>query len=301
MLNSLEKTYWIPAKQLLRLSRFPTHHEAVQKGIVSTQKPPIRIFVSHRWDTPDHPDPQGNRLHIIIRFIFESICLSLGVCERFFSYSEPEIILNPSLSQHIQNHHPKEIGYNEDPLWFDGFLIETLLSSWLKRNFPFLVVKADEVLAVSRIMSDIGIWYDYTCIPQKPFKPESDEQIYFNSTLARLSSIIKESHVLIAWDKQSNNRGWCIFEGIVAEKEKVANYDAVPNTNWKIAVFNLDNESNNVHPNRQIAHYLNRTIDLLVKKDVRQLKQYFESQNIVCTVKEDEEVACKLIYNYLHG
>lgn len=300
--DSQKFVFWVPAKHLLH-QPFIRYQEALSIRAITPKLPSIPVFVSHRWLDKRFPDPGGNQRHIVIRFLIEAICLSKDICERYFSFSEPEIILNPRLRDQIRNHKPSlstMVRYDDDifaPLIPDED-IATLLARWLKQNFPFLMFETEELIAIGEVLDDIGIWYDYMCIPQKPFTSKSDE-LYFEWALANLTTMIKQSHVLIIWDKKSNDRGWCLLEGIVAEKEKISNFDAAPNTNWKIAIFDLGYGYPAMHPNKQIALYLQKLAEKLSSLSLPELQGFFGEKRIVCTQPEDVSVVCKLIFDYL--
>jgi len=301
--ESQNAVFWMPVKNLLRWPSFIRHQEAFRIRAITTKKPSIPIFVSHRWIDTNFPDPKGNQRHIIIRFLIEAICLSRGICERFFSYAEPEIVLNPRLKRQIKNHQPDWAArwrHDDDPLSLlqPKETTEVLLARWLHENFPYLVFETKELMAIGEVLNDIGIWYDYTCIPQKPFTSEL-ERLYFEWSLTKLTSVIKGSNALIIWDKQANDRGWCLLEGMMAENERIASYDATPNTNWKVAVFDLGQGYPDLHPNKQIALHLRQLIKELTPKDSQQLQAHFEKKQITCTREEDFDVVCKLISEYL--
>ncbi len=286
--------FWFPVRVLLKWPQFIQHQQALQMRVISTEPPPIPLFISHRWQNTEYPDPHGNQRHVIIRFLFEAICLSKGICERFFAYAEPEIVLNPQLKRQLQQH----VAFGpRNPAASPSLETALLLNRWLQQNFPFLSVDMDELMAISMVMDDIGIWYDYVSMPQTPLVSD-DERSLFEWSLANLSSVIRRSHVLVIWDKQSNDRGWCLYEGVIAEKEALANYDATPNTDWKLAVFDLG-FGRNVHPNKQLALFLRRFAEAIAPKNALELQNYFAEQQIVCTKVEDVPVVCKLISDYL--
>jgi len=216
----------------LRFEGFPRHEGAVAEDLVTSKRPPIPVFVSHRWVGTEHPDPNGSQRHIVLRFLVEAVAMSKGLLPHLFSYAPPEARVNPRLEAAIRVQEPQELGFDEDPEWFEGpgHTVESLLPLWLKTNFPFLRFEREEIEQICAVLKQIGVWYDYSCMPQRPFRTQA-EQTRFEVELRRLPDVMKSSHVLIAWDRDSNDRGWCLLEGIIAAEAGIVSFDAVPNTN----------------------------------------------------------------------
>ena len=301
--SSFATAYWLPAKYLFRLKKFVKFQDAAKKrplSLVSNEIPPIPIFVSHRWLTNTHPDPLGSQLHIIARFIIEAICLSRNICAQSSCYAQPEIVLNPALKHHLRAHRPTKYGYNEDPYWTDGISLERDLPEWLKYHFPLLQFNANEIKNIVEVMKDVGVWYDYISVPQKPFVlSPKQEQEHFDVAISNMENYLRFSHVLITWDLESSKRRWCLYEGIVAENEGNASYDALPNTKEKIAVFNFGNEYRRVRISEQIRLYLLNQKQMLTGKVFEELNEFLDKERIICAKAGEEKVVGRLIYDYL--
>jgi hypothetical protein len=311
----------VPVKQLFSWGKFAPYKDTklqLRLHMINQlmfdawfSKNPIPIFVSHRWDTPDTPDPTGKQFHIVMRFLVEAICLSKGICERFFSYTEPEIVLNPGLMERIQNHRADLLkGLREmeefkkyqrpGPL---GLPMEVLLSRWLLENFPALTFEVDEIVTIASVLRDVAVWYDYSSLPQKPYASK-DEEAYFAWALKHLEHLIPGCHVVAIWDKPAINRAWCLLEGLIAEALQNGSYDASPNTtwfngSWGIANFNLDPKYKNQHPNKQMAHYVRNLKQTFVGMEPGRIVEYFRANDIQCTKEEDLAVVAGILNRFL--
>lgn len=294
------EVYWVPTKALLRDQRFSDFRGSVLAGFITPHRPKIPIFVSHRWLDVNEPDPTGMQAHAAIRFAVEAICLAKGIAEHYFNYATTEVTLTPLLRQQIQEHRfdlDRVIAMN-DPSKMDlGQTTATYLRRWLGQHYPALAFEWDELIQIARVLEDIGFWYDYMCVPQAPFYTPEAQQ-YFENILQALPQLIKTSHALITWDKEANSRAWCLLEGVVAEIEGVANYNAVPNTNWQIAIFDLGHGST-VHPNQQMALNVHQFAKAWVGRAGAELEREFRAQGIACTRDEDLPAVCGVLSAYL--
>lgn len=249
--------------------------------------------------TSDQPDPDQSQRHIVIRFLVEATALSKGIWPQFFFYKEPEVRVNARLEAAIRNVELRELGYDEDPEWFEGpgHTMEVLLEAWLLTNFPLLTFDHESISRVSSVLKQVGVWYDYSSMPQRPFGTVLEKN-RFDEELHGLPELMRSSHVLIAWDKSANDRGWCLLEGVIAADLGNESYDAVPNTNWKIAVFDVDKSLSGLNPSEQIKRFLCTQARLFQGASSNTIENYFRRNNITCTRPEDLPVVCDLISQY---
>jgi hypothetical protein len=61
--NEIAKTFrFVRAAELLGLDALPAYQALQTRGgawFDDTEPPLLALFVSHRWETPDEPDPKG--------------------------------------------------------------------------------------------------------------------------------------------------------------------------------------------------------------------------------------------------
>lgn len=310
----------VPARQLLSWGKFAPYkdtmfqirlHMSSQLALNAWfRKSPIPIFVSHRWDTPNTPDPTERQFHIVMRFLVEAICLSKGICERFFSYADPEIVLNTGLVECIQNHQAdgleglremEEFKKYQQPGLL-GLPMEVLLAQWLLKNFPALAFEGYEILTISRVLRDVAVWYDYSSLPQEPYASK-DEEAYFAWALKHLEHLIPGCHVVAIWDKPAINRAWCLLEGLIAEALQNGSYDASPNTNWfdvwGVANFKLDPKYENQHPNKQMAYHVRNLKQTFVGMEPERIVEYFHANDIQCSKEKDLTAVAWIMNRFL--
>jgi len=60
-LDAIEGVFYLNAKTILNLELLPTF----DKSILSKDPQGTKFFVSHRWQSPDHPDPKGEHLALL--------------------------------------------------------------------------------------------------------------------------------------------------------------------------------------------------------------------------------------------
>ncbi len=310
--------YMVPVRQFLIWGEFASYQQMMLQMRMNMMnrsaleawypKNAIPVFISHRWDTPHAPDPTGRQVHIVVRFLIEAICLSKGICERFFSYAEPEIVLNPKLRDRIKNHETTYMRGMQEMQDFQqnkgagpwGKPMEILLADWLQANFPSLTFQVDEIITISNILRDVIVWYDFTCMPQKPYSSEMEER-YFQWALKHLKDLISITDVVVIWDKPAINRGWCLFEGIIAETLQNASYDASPNTNWGTALFNLGETYHNQHPNKQMSQYIHEMQKTFSGMGHGAIVDYFRKNGVQCTKPEDLDIVAGILSDFING
>ena len=160
------------------------------------------IFVSHRWDPKDnvddenhHPDPQGWQLHNIQEFI--RMALSLFLVSRYGGQRVEE-----------------ELGLAvTDSLEKQGWLQAVHVAGnavLCNRQFDASTSMKDMYEA---LLDHCAIWYDYTCLYQKPRTSAQEES--FRDCLLNLREIVKGSSCTLSLRRENDNyesSGWCQWE-----------------------------------------------------------------------------------------
>jgi len=202
---------WYAWSTLVGWKRWPRR----QKGqpLATTANPgKLLLFVSHRWESPDHPDPTGAQL----------LCLKVGLTlalaaavlqlrsgeknERSCS-GLPETIAKflehvldsgevTALQQWAQRIKAAAEGVTEEnSFWTKSRRLET----------PKIRPRLD------RIRSLVLVWYDYASMWQAPRSPHEEAQ--FHREILELNTI--QAHaatVVIAGDERYLSRAWCFLE-----------------------------------------------------------------------------------------
>src|SRR5271166_4350438 len=85
-------TVWVPVHQLLLHNQFLKYGLAAWRNVTISIRPPIPIFVSHRWQSLRNPDPEGLQHHVTVRFLLEAICFSRQLCERYYTVGSYPVV-----------------------------------------------------------------------------------------------------------------------------------------------------------------------------------------------------------------
>lgn len=315
-------TLWIPVRQLLLHNQFLKYSLGMRKNVTVTVRPPIPLFVSHRWHSLRNPDPDGFQHHLVLRFLIEAICLSRALCERFFTVGRHPVV-NSALRHELSR--GRDRGADDHPEWqrasaahceFDTAL---LLNGWWLTHHPYLRLEPLELAEIASCLERVGIWYDFTCMPQRPFE-SNRQRSDFDWYLRNLNELIAASHVLIAWDKTSLNRAWCLYEAVVAHCKQHVSVDITPNAAHKMTVtvqgggiplrefasetpivLNLeqgDGEHLVVQGSRDLAANVEQRASLLLGSSEGDIEDFFRSNEIQTSHEEDLRVVARLLSSY---
>lgn len=171
----------------------------------SADRPPrLVLFVSHRWLSRSCPDPEGQTAAIMRRFL--GWVLDALVAAR--KPAAERLQLLPSIARHGVFQAAWLAGCTrgfgeDDESGFRQFVEEASASS-------------DDARA--RLLEGIGLWFDYSCLPQTDGAAGSqrtaEELALLSASLRRLPALIAASAVLVlrAEGDDYGGRGWCAME-----------------------------------------------------------------------------------------
>ncbi len=227
---------WIPLSAvidrgaLLRLQEWGT-------DLVSTLQPGFfHAFISHRWLTPTHPDPDKRQAQYLAWQLVAALCEAIAVA-RARGLREP---------RRINEQVHAVVGPAGGPL------AEALLVNVLRPTLDDagLVAAADEVAALETLVADAGVsqahtddrlerlrailadrpvlkglvarvllWYDYASMPQQP--RSAAEEARFREHLQYLVAIQAVAYTLVLLDEPADyfTRAWCTLEALFARSE----------------------------------------------------------------------------------
>lgn len=164
-------------------------HEVVlaisPEAFFSPEDPPRAVvFVSHRWDTIEAPDPSGRKADAIRGFL-----------EAAGRFGQPENL---------------ESAATEDLLSHGAFQAAHFVSrAKVFGEHPQAIVEKDHRFEVSRpILSQIGVWFDFTCLPQDGISKKLKESMLY------LGALLLESNMLVLRHPtdEYETRAWCAVE-----------------------------------------------------------------------------------------
>lgn len=149
------------------------------------EQPRSVLFISHRWDSPEHPDPTGRKASAIRAFLTH--------CGRFGS------------NQHALDNVP-----SSELLAHGAFQAAHFISRAKVFGEDPASPSHDQVrFDFNRsLLSQVGVWCDYSCLPQEGISEKLKEN------LTRLDDLINESNLLILRDPadEYETRAWCAVE-----------------------------------------------------------------------------------------
>ena len=168
------------------------------------QIPALVLFVSHRWEGLTHPDPTGRQLKTIgyvLRHIPQVASLQKApVDERLRRL--------PSIRAHGVVHAALLLGScdesdKEDNVW----------QAWAQ------AVKTKDA---ADLLDHVGIWYDYSCMPQVEGTSYKMTRGKMFENLIRLPDLVRNCPILILREENDdyNERGWCAAELAAARKDQ---------------------------------------------------------------------------------
>jgi hypothetical protein len=220
--KSIASTFSImAARDVLSMKKMERHQDIKEKvrWLTTEEQPLALLFFSHRWETLEHPDPQGRHLRALQEFL-RRICLCV---EAMFVPRQERLQLVHSLSfegtLQAEELTRRMFGYGP----FSGGAAGMKGSDAKQVIYDLWKVHQDNRPAFREwLLNKIGLWLDFSCMPQKPLAPE-DESV-FRSTLSMLDSLVMSCTLVALRDAGDDYsvRGWCASEFFLASAHSFA-------------------------------------------------------------------------------
>ena len=209
-----EKGIWLKASQLG--NQLLRHQEIPKNALGKPKVGDACLFVSHRWASREHPDPEGQQATAIRAAVLATLAFAASF-----------------------------VSSNKDFKGFAGFtdcgiLAQSLLRcpgptghlvAWARDhtiNHDIKVGNLSELLSSDRIpsgfsaaMDRVWLWIDFCCLPQYP--RTSEEQFQFRVSLCDLAEYQKNAATLVLYGEGNDlhTRGWCVFEYIASRGKAI--------------------------------------------------------------------------------
>jgi hypothetical protein len=201
----------ISALDVLGMDRMCRYQDVKDKvRWLGAGEPPLTLlFISHRWETLAHPDPAG-RQHKAIQDLLRCVCTC---AEAMLVPKGERLRLVPSLEQegYLQAEEimRRALGFgpfSDSQACVGGNEARKILED------RFAVRMANEGTFREWLAGMIGVWVDYTCMPQQPLA--RGEEAEFRQTLRDLDALVESSTVVALRhaDDDYTVRGWCASE-----------------------------------------------------------------------------------------
>ena len=208
----------ISAHELLGMNRMERHQDVRDKvQWLKKDKPLALIFVSHRWETLLHPDLSGRQFRALHEFL-----IRIGLCIEAMCVDKQERLqLVPTMmkegSLQAEEVARRILGFG--PFSDDGSVCIEARKAKTTVKEKFAQFGHNRAAFRDWLLRNIGVWLDYTCMPQKPLTP--DENIEFTQALGAMDSLVKSSTLVAFRNTQDDytTRGWCASEFFIASAQ----------------------------------------------------------------------------------
>jgi hypothetical protein len=197
-----------PARDLLVVETMARHQDVRGKirWLDDGQVPLTVLFISHRWETVETPDPTGTQWRAIQQFL-RLICVAV---EALLAAKPERVQLIPSLTAEgalqAQEVARRILGFGPFGAGPENKTMVLAAFDRLQRN---------RALFHDWLAERIGVWVDYTCMPQRPLADgDADE---FQRTLRALDKLVASSTVVALRTPADEypQRGWCAMEAFL--------------------------------------------------------------------------------------
>jgi hypothetical protein len=256
----------------------------------------MKLFISHRWKTPDDPDPDSQSLPTIVEYLSRVYMVANGFLDAN-SHLVKELVIGENLRDafHEGELHRCTCGSIG---WLD---LKSLLAT--DDLFYQRVSGTHQRRAFYRLLKHVRVWYDYASLPQA--RETSEEQAALDRALNRLSGIVNQSEVLALWGLESINRAWCVFEVLAGKKVHFcapaqAQFDSVQKAMFQ-ARGHADLAEYRGRPSPNILIHVKSFRSSVAGLSERDIEAYLRGHGIECSKDEDYGRVARLIHQYLRA
>lgn len=200
---------WRLLHPFLRHRRFPVwnREEAAVPAIEEGCPLATKLFISHRWSTPEDPDPEQKHLPMVVEYLSRVFMVANGLL-REDSVVAKELAVGHGLREafdesRLDRCRCRSVG------WLD---LRSLLDpdDLFFRGVPDVVRRRN----FYRLLKHVRVWYDYSSLPQSRGTEEDEE--FLDRALTHLADVVGGAEVLALWGVDSTQRAWCVFEVLAA-------------------------------------------------------------------------------------
>jgi hypothetical protein len=289
---------WRPLYPYIKHRRFTKWKHDDVSVFVDEESCPLamKLFISHRWKTPDDPDPDSQSLPTIVEYLSRVYMVANGFLDAN-SHLVKELVIGENLRDafHEGELHRCTCGSIG---WLD---LKSLLAT--DDLFYQRVSGTHQRRAFYRLLKHVRVWYDYASLPQA--RETSEEQAALDRALNRLSGIVNQSEVLALWGLESINRAWCVFEVLAGKKVHFcapaqAQFDSVQKAMFQ-ARGHADLAEYRGRPSPNILIHVKSFRSSVAGLSERDIEAYLRGHGIECSKDEDYGRVARLIHQYLRA
>ena len=226
---------WLPLGRLINAGRFLRMQEWTDELMCDTTPEHYYCFISHRWLTPTHPDPEGLQARFTAWQLVGYLCEAVHVAyER--GLRRPRRV-NPVFGRPIGPAGTElaesllinvlRVALQDDDLAQAAAEVRKIES--LLDDYGVAAAAQDNGLhtlagilsgspVLHKLVDRIHLWYDYSCLPQPP--RTDDEQALFHAGLNALNAcqLLGRTAVLLDDAEDYLSRAWCTLEAVFADQ-----------------------------------------------------------------------------------
>jgi len=225
--------HWLPLLALIEASRFGRMQQCCGELVSETLPGRFYCFLSHRWLTPTAPDPDGAQARLIAWQLVSAMCEAAWAAQERGLHA-------PRKTSELANSPIGPFGSN---------LAESLIVNVLRYalDTASLAEVHAEILPLQRVTADNGVqaghadsdlvrlrelvaghpllktllervhlWYDYSCLPQKPRTAEEQAEFERGVRQLELYQFLGRTAILLDEADDYLTRAWCTLEALTA-------------------------------------------------------------------------------------
>lgn len=225
---------WLPLLLLVEAGRFQRMQEWSDRLETGTTPGRYFAFVSHRWLTPEHPDPDGRQAQFVAWELVACTCEAIRVAQ-LRGLHEPRLQSAAGFTIGVQGSGLAEsiivnvLRQALDDQSLERAAAEVAAIGDLTRDHGVTAAAADAGLdklrtvidghpALAALLARISVWYDYSCLPQPP-RTDDDDTLFRQGLDALVACQVLGRTVVLLDDAEDYlTRAWCTLEGLVADR-----------------------------------------------------------------------------------
>jgi hypothetical protein len=202
---------WYAWEAIREWDRWPRRQEAEHMACRASPGR-LRLFVSHRWETPTHPDPTGRQLLAL------KVGLTLALAAALHPDSDPDRERSQSglprmIAAFLAAKKPCALRDPQLAAWASE-IVEVARAETDEERFRTAATRLESGAAepaLNAVRGSIALWYDRASMYQAPRSGEQDRQ--FRADLMSLNAVqASAATVVLAGDGGYESRAWCFLE-----------------------------------------------------------------------------------------
>jgi hypothetical protein len=227
------RLYWLPLLVLIESSRFGRMQQCRGELVSKILSGRLYCFISHRWLSPTVPDPDGTQARLAAWQLVSAMCEAVYVAQerglhvprRKLSFVSP---IGPSGSDLAESLIVNVLRYAMDATSLAAVHAEILPLQQVTSDNGVQTAHTDVDLVRLRelvgghprlkaLLERVHVWYDYSCLPQKPRTAEEQGEFEWSVRHLELYQFLGRTAILLDEADDYLTRAWCTLEVLTAD------------------------------------------------------------------------------------